>query len=95
VRRISASISLVPHIDGASGAGANGNAQHRNQRLHRVKVPRRQRHPDDSGENHQRHNPGLQGLDIIGDGRPGSRHQAHAGREARLGKLRHGGPLGC
>ena len=90
VRRISASISRSYHVDGACRTGADCDAQHRYSSQHRVETSRRHRQPDETGEDHERHYPRLQDLDIVRNAGLGGPRQTNACSGRRFRKLGHG-----
>ena len=76
-------VAVVPHVDGAGGPRAYGDAQNGGQCQHRVQSAWREVEPDEAGEHHQRHHPGLQQGDVVG-------HGGLAGVDIRGGGVRRG-----
>ena len=63
-------IAVIPHVDGARGPGADRDAEHRDRRQQRMDMAGGGHHAGDAGEDDERHHPGLQELQEIGDPRP-------------------------
>ena len=62
-------VGVVPHVERAGGAGADGDAQQRGKTDHRMDVAGRDQKPDQRGEHHERHHPRLHQLHVIADAR--------------------------
>ena len=60
-------IGVVPHVERAGGAGADGDADQRGDGEHRMHRARRRDEPDQRGEHHEEHHPRLHQREIVGD----------------------------
>ncbi len=58
-------VAVVPHVDRPRGAGADGDAQHRDSRQEGVKMTRREVETDEAGEDDERHDARLQQRDVV------------------------------
>ena len=60
-------VGVVPHIERAGGAGADGDAEQRRERDHRMHMAGRNRQPDQRREHYERHHPRLEQRQVIAD----------------------------
>ena len=60
-------VGVVPHVERAGGAGADRDAEQRDEAEHRMQVPGRDHQPDQRREHHERHHPRLHQREIVAD----------------------------
>ena len=60
-------IGVVPHVEGAGGTGADGDADERDDADCRMRLHRRQQHADQRREHHERHHARLHQSDEVAD----------------------------